>query len=196
MKTLEVLAKFKAAFMLLGIGLLLMQPVGCANARPRFSRFWAARSFPVTLLLDSDIEESRRAEIILAAHTWNEEVGTNVFVIETTEISDYIYYGDIIEEPGHREIFVRETELGRADGEDILLGLAHRIYVDDHLTGCIIELDNDLARESIYPVSLHELGHCLGLEHDPNINSVMFEYVLRSSGDIEEEDLEFIRRQL
>lgn len=162
------------------------------------NNIWPPNSFPIRVYIDSDIEESKKQEIISAIEQWNSIIGFDVFSWTTSNLENYIFYGQI-REPERNNIYVLQTELGLDIDDREILGLTSN-YVEpgreNYMRSSMVQFDEELAIDDLYYVALHEFGHVLGLKHDQNdISSLMYPYVLSSFGIIKPEDLLYIRNQ-
>lgn len=56
-----------------------------------------------------------------------------------------------------------------------------------------VSVDDGLSGQLLYEVTLHELGHVLGLDHDRNKSSFMYPIALDRSGDLSKKDIDLLK---
>lgn len=183
------------AVTLLGTSLLGCTPVQSQRPEHLVQPRWQETPFPLVFLVDVDFKQTYRDEIRNAVQTWNDSVGIQILEYQEFDVETVIIEGEMVEPPlGH--IYVYSRELGRTRTGDTTLGLAERIYKRGWMQSGIISLDEDLGLADAYPVMLHEIGHILGLSHSSEITSIMYAHPTMTSGDIREEDIEYILSQV
>jgi len=160
---------------------------------------WHLDSFPLRILIDSDIEQLKKNQIISALEQWNSIIGFYVFRWEEIDLEETIHYGQF-SEPERNVVYVFESELGRDTDDNHILGLATN-YIEYgqsiYIRSSLVLFDEELLATDMYYVCMHEFGHVLGLKHDrDDISSIMYPHVLSSFGNIKPEDLVYIRNQL
>jgi hypothetical protein len=133
----------------------------------------------------------------MAIMRWNDAVGYDVFYIE--RIVDWTWIG-FYETYPRGTIPVTMMELGSTRDGRTQLGLCQyttSLRVPGMMIHARILIDDDLTRHGdLVSVFVHELGHSVGLTHDPNIESIMFPEALSSLKRLMPDDIEYVRSQV
>jgi len=154
--------------------------------------FWRQQDLPVLVIIDPHMREMRKQVVIEAINTWNLRTGTVVF---TYEIAPLVSRAGVI--------CISEEDLGPPDicGSQVL-GLTRRFFsvnglgVKVSISKAMIKLHTGVPNSRILGTTIHELGHACGLNHDVNVNSIMYPYSLPNRGGITQEDIDFVRRMV
>ena len=127
---------------------------------------WAPSDFPVRVDVGADLNEQQRVALLDGIALLEERVGANVFApVETNG---------------------RRIQRGRISVRNGVEQHDEAGHFDPTHWSCRITL-----RRDIYPeIALHELLHCLGLDHDHADDSVMGEYV---GSNLTREHVDFVR---
>lgn len=162
--------------------------------------YWSSDAFPIHVRVDNDMGIITHREISQAVDDWNLAVGREVFRYSKVNIETVIVVG-VLQPLPYGEIYVFQKELGRLPNGNIVLGLATRHTLNGGeepgmLSSCHINLDDDLELGDIYLVTLHELGHTLGLPHTTDQRSIMYNHALDSDGDLMSHDVEFVQMMM
>ena len=162
---------------------------------------WRRTAFPITLRIPVDqFEDYEAVALGDAIVAWEDAVGYQLFTVEWTTSNDPMILGDNWELD---TIIVNKRNLGK-NGEGMkIYGLAWPIpweLFNYFLLSGRIELDYSLrTHDQLERVFAHELGHMLGLAHDPDDQkSIMYNYTVVVGGEvfIQDPDVAFVRSQL
>ena len=151
--------------------------VGCTEE-------WTPESYPVNVVVLSEVTSLQRNAITTAVQSWNERVGEEVFNLRF-EPGEPIACGQI-------HVFLTEHMenhgaqiLGEADIEGFRQCQAS------------VRIRPDMPRLVTTRTTTHELGHVLlGPDHSKDERSVMFWEQLSSVQEITDEDLELARKAI
>lgn len=175
--------------------------LGCVqrshNSTGRY--YWYPREAPIPVFIDTRINQDARFAIEHSIDIWNSLIGWEVFEYSSVELPFTPTQGEPAVEPPYGNIYVYMTELGFISPTEVYLGITTRFSESALVLGirsCTVRFDDDLSPDEWLFVSLHEFGHVLGLEHDDDINSIMFRFALASNGNVQDADVDEIRNML
>jgi len=150
---------------------------------------WSQNAFPIRVTLDPNLGDERRSAAFEAMLVWNQQTGLEVFT--------YAGEGPNPEQTG--TIWVTESELGSSPCGGQYYGFAHRLYEADILgiktsiNRGWVEFHSDVPQDRITSTAIHEFGHMLGLNHDPEIESIMFPFNQPDrTNQITQEDIQYV----
>lgn len=157
--------------------------------------FWTRQSFPLEITIHNSMSRVARLAMERAAQHWNQIVGARVFALQhrprleaiTTPLNEYL---------PERAVLVYSRQLGNNSGFYIhgTTEMILRRVRSGQIHSGVVQIDLDLWREDhLRLVSVHELGHALGLGHDASIRSVMFTNAIESWGLVEQRDVEYVQ---
>lgn len=152
-----------------------------------FDTFWenVEKPFPIDIVILKEAQAARIETSLIedALIEWNDVLGAQYFNEKIVEnyskhkTCNKIYFD-----------FVEQHVLpNNSTGGEIMVIYNCYLY---------IRLTNDLRRPGsygiLYNVILHELGHSLGLNHNEDTNSIMYETAINESQSIADEDIEIV----
>lgn len=126
--------------------------------------YWEADDFPIQLYIDEGAPNYVIEATILAAEIWNTKTDRDVFDYDIID-----FYADL--PTGCGWVAVVHSKVAQYDG------IWRGIQKEESSAVCHgqITLRNGLNQETMYKIVVHELGHALGLAHDPGDNrSIMY----------------------
>lgn len=145
------------------------------------------KEYPVLVTIDSSLSLEEKNNIINSINRWNLIAEDEIFIYQfgTNSIGNGVW--------------ITNCNLEIAEDGTRILGRINRFF-DLDLSGqpiaikfaniCILENLNSDYRDVVI---FHELGHALSLNHDLNLNSIMYLYAIHEEQTIEEQDVLFIR---
>jgi hypothetical protein len=150
---------------------------GGSFTRNNLEAYWEPDSFPVEILIDTSMDMNAQMSVLDAVEQWNSEVGRDLFVpvsyiAGTTPtrqcgwiiIAQIDIQGEPFNTPENWDAFHQGSFKGSSS----------------KFCGGLIVFDQDLNNrpEWLAPIAVHELGHGLGLAHDPgDPRSIMYPHV-------------------
>lgn len=149
--------------------------------------FWETDELPITIVIHNSISPYYTNVIVEQISIWNAAAGGELF--------DYTFGSRqfAIDLPGSScFLSTRHFESRNYQNEQILARVVRYFRMQNldwsSVWFCEIEVWNQLEPEHWENVLRHELGHVIGLRHDPEPNSIMFRHALRTRSFIEEQD--------
>ena len=154
--------------------------------------YW--RRYPIIIRIDSNLSDYQIDSTMAAVDRWNRVANAQIFSYNMIQENS-----DSSSERIDSSVWIGECQLGRNSEEQQLLGFTNRTFLLDSYGEPIrinlgsICIWNHLSDDQWYPVVLHELGHIVGLNHDMQENSIMYPDPVSSTGNILNEDREYVR---
>jgi predicted Zn-dependent protease len=167
--------------------------------RPQVNH-WDPSVFSLEVHIDVNMDSRTSEQILVATDYWNELIGTDVFSVTEEDLNQHMVDGEL-QRPPYGVVYVQVRELGSVSRKRSLLGLTETFFntlsLSSHeIDSVIVWIDPDMHDSgNILTVAIHEFGHCLGLEHDTDITSIMYPYALESDGQVMNNDILYIQRQ-
>lgn len=162
--------------------------------------YWEYVAFPLVVAVPDNLPAKKEQVIKDAIANWNKAVGEPVFVMEKLRPEHPILLEVHFE---YKVISMTYAYLPKRVKKNVLGTCWRRMKVP--ATGamyssiCQIEkrLDPEKQYNKMVIVTTHELGHVLGLAHDPSKESVMYGGSIRDSeGQLEQRDIDRVRRMV
>jgi len=163
---------------------------------------WASSTFPIPVMMDPTMDPSHYLATVQAALTWNRLVGADIFVPQDAPRSFMMFRANG-EQNVHGYISVEDRDLVTG-GTGRFMGLA-RVALEPGPSGLVGQIHSAHIYMSvgltdyneIVGVAFHEFGHVLGLDHDANDRTSIMYFTTTIGGQtLQDEDLEYVRRQV
>lgn len=147
-----------------------------------------------TVFIDNDFTLSQTTQIINALNNW--ECSTNNQIrfdihsytpdMNYSEIYAYNNPLFIMKVPDTDERIVKAGEdLHKRKPKNNIVGL----YIMNDITSTILIVNTDYLDFNIKPITIHEIGHSLGIDHSDNTNSIMYDTISEGAKKITQNDL-------
>lgn len=145
----------------------------CSQYFDKYRPELAPREFPMDIVIDSATNNSDVSLVLDAIDAWNQRVGVEVLYATIT---------DNINMHGMCNFSTLSTTAVPTDNNWIGLAVygpcaANMIYVETMNTVGSYESTTFYTDLVVKQIAMHELGHVLGLDHETNQKSVMFESI-------------------
>lgn len=156
---------------------------------------WHPTDFPLTLVVDEQFDEMYFEALQQAVFAWNDKLDAQVFVISAHRVSRDSSEMDALDSG---TVLVLQGDIPNEDSTLFRQGQAFLDYSQrtGRLRSARIVLDVAVSRADAMLVFKHELGHTLGLQHDGEIESIMYWHATASDGRIMLDDLNFVRWEM
>lgn len=156
---------------------------------------WEHHFFPIQVAVDPLMRDRQKNVVKQAISVWNSTTGLSVF----TYIEGNNKKNSDNETSNNGVIWINEEVLEKNECGNQLYGLAQRFYkrnlsgIRMFIVGGKIRLHNNIPPDRELNTAIHELGHILGFQHDSEISSVMYPYILKNQKScISNEDKEHV----
>lgn len=183
------------------LAMLFLCLVGCMGMPPTAGgvlhshgcpAYWQPSDFPLSLVVDRQLSPERQNALQQAVLEWNRAVGAQVFTIDR-EID---WYDNELLHPIDSTVYAMQSDLPDSSLPEQTLGLCILQSPYCHIEHARIFIDVATNDDDARLVWKHELGHALGLSHDPWQPSIMWRYATTSGDRIMENDLNYIRWEM
>lgn len=192
------------------IGLVLFL-AGCAQVPPEdnggtfiieqgYELHWSQRSFPIPVLIDDRFHTDFQLLLLVGCELWNSEIGhafdtsEQVFDCQTANLGghQYLTEGDLAFVPSG-SVVVSAIPLPPRFVAVTLPDFTPHGVVKRAL---VVFNQYQQSLDELIDAMVHELGHVLGLAHDPATDSVMYASTSETAWTIQALDLYHVYRQL
>lgn len=191
LKTLGKFIYFSACLisgMALAVAALIAFSPNVETDHERNPLFWHGNNLPIIVSMNYETEPFHLNAMRDAVNQWNIKVGMEVFVgpelmhFEENDIGTEEYTNGVFSYPVD-EVGTRfKTTLYATAKKFYSVVYQNAAYQDTHVVACKVNFLRSVEQPVLTNVFIHELGHCLGFNHDwNNRSSIMFPLVFNET---------------